>query len=107
MIPEPPLIPSPEEPAPKRGLPSRALVLAFLPAVLVLTFGMSSGQNGPSRSVLWAVCGVSVVCCFTSAFLLFRRRTGWAIVLGILFLLLNSAISLFVGCVAAMKDLRF
>jgi len=51
--------------------------------------------------LLWTASIVSVGCCFTASFLLFRRKTGWAIAVGVLFLLLNGAISFFLGCVAA------
>lgn len=91
---------------PKRSL-APALVLAFLPAALVLVVGMIGGQSGPPRAVIWSVCAVCLVCCLISSFLLFRRRTGWAIVGGIVFLLLNGFISFFVGCVAVVKGMNF
>lgn len=81
-------------------------MVAFLPATLALAFGMTSGQNGPPAKVLWSIAAVSVVCCFTSSFMLFRRKTGWAIAGGILFLMLNVAIAFFVGCVAVLKGLN-
>ncbi|HXT40972.1 MAG TPA: hypothetical protein VN887_13255 [Candidatus Angelobacter sp.] len=92
---------------PVKKSPAPALMLAFLPATLALAIGMTSGQSGPPRGVLWAVCVVSVASCFTSSFLLFRRKTGWAIAVGILFLLLNAAISFFVGCVALLQGMKF
>jgi hypothetical protein len=94
-------------PAEKKKSPALALTLAFLPAALALAFGMTSGQDGPPRAVLWEICAVGVACCFTSSFLLFRRKTGWAIALGIVFLLLNAAISFFVGCVAVLQGMNF
>jgi hypothetical protein len=83
------------------------LVLAFLPAALALGFGTMSGQNGPSRAVLWSICGGGLVCCFTSSFMLIRRKTGWAIAGGILLFMLNAAISFFAGCVALLQGMKF
>jgi|SRR6185312_7539644 hypothetical protein len=91
---------------PRSKSPVFALVLAFLPAAIALALGLSSGQDGPSAIVLWSICAVGVVCCFTSSFMLIRRKAVWAIVLGILFLLLNMGISFFVGCVAVLKGMN-
>ena len=101
------MTPPPLNNTPPRKSPALALALAFLPAALALAFGLTSGQDGPSRAVLWTICAVSVVCCFTAAFLLFRHKTGWAIALGVVFLLLNAAISFCVGCVAVLKGMKF
>ena len=81
-------------------------MLAFLPAALVLAIGTTSGQNGLSALVLWSISAVSMICCFVSSFMMVRRKTGWAIALGILLLLLNVAISFFVGCVAVLKGMK-
>ena len=81
-----------------------ALLLGFAPALLSLLNGTTSGQSGPSSEMLWSLCVVSVFCCFASSFLMFRRRTGWAIMVGIIFLLLNAMISFFTGCVAFFKS---
>jgi hypothetical protein len=97
----------PTAPAEKTKSPALALTLAFLPATMALAFGLTSGQDGPSRAVLWSLCAVSLACCFSSSFMLFRRKTGWAIAVGILFLLLNAAISFFVGCVALLQGMKF
>jgi len=101
---QPPLLPVDK---PRSKSPALALVLAFLPAALVLVIGTTSGQNGPRAGVLWSISAVSAMCCFVSSFMLVRRKTGWAIVLGILFLLLNMGISFFVGCVALLKGMNF
>ncbi len=101
----PPTLPPVDKPPSKS--PVFALVLAFLPAALVLAIGTTSGQNGPRAGVLWSISAVSAVCCFASSFMLVRRKTGWAIALGILFLLLNMGISFFVGCVAVLKGMNF
>jgi len=86
--------------------PAPALVLAFLPAAIVLIVGALGGQSGPAQAVIWAVCAVCLASCFVSSFLLFRRKTGWWIVGGIVFLLLNLAISLFAGCAAVLKGMN-
>lgn len=92
---------------PARKSPGPALALAFFPAALVLVVGAFGGQSGPDQSVIWIVCGVCLVCCFVSSFLLFRQRTVWSIVCGLCFLILNLGISLFAGCVAIVKGMRF
>src|SRR6266404_6449277 len=85
--------------------PALALALGFAPAALLLLIGTISGQNGPKASVLWPMFFVSAGCCFSSSFMLFRRRTGWAIACGVLLLFLNAAISFFVGCLALIGGL--
>ncbi len=83
--------------------PALALVLAFVPGAILLTLLGVSAAVGKDLTIplLWTASIVSVGCCFTASFLLFRRKTGWAIAAGVLFLLLNGAISFFLGCVAA------
>jgi len=83
--------------------PALALVLAFVPGAILLTLLGVSAAVGKDLTIplLWTASNVSVGCCFTASFLLFRRKTGWAIAVGVLFLLLNGAISFFLGCVAA------
>ena len=92
---EPPQLPT--EPPKKSPLP--ALGLALLPTVLMLMTAMGSSRRTPS-AWLFTIAGISLFCCFTASFLLFRRKTAWAIVGGLLFLLLNAAIAFFSGCVA-------
>jgi len=83
--------------------PPLALVLAFVPGAILLTLLGVSAAVGKDLTIplLWTASIVSVGCCFTASFLLFRRKTGRAIAAGVLFLLLNGAISFFLGCVAA------
>src|SRR5438132_14288493 len=88
---------------PAKQSPALALVLGFAPAALLLAIMTMSGQNGPHGNVLWPAFGVSAVCCFTSSFMLFRRKSGWAIAGGLLLLLFNGAISLFTGCMALLS----
>jgi hypothetical protein len=78
------------------------LILAFMPSAIMLTLGgVTAFRDGHSNLFLIAAI-VSVVCCFTSSFLLFRHKTTWAIVIGVLFVLLNAVISLFLGCAALL-----
>jgi hypothetical protein len=90
---------------PPEKSPVLALVLAFAPAAILLTLLGVSAALGKNLAIplLWTASIVSVGCCFTASFLLFLRKTGWAIAVGVLFLLLNGAISFFLGCVAALK----
>jgi len=90
---------------PPEKSPVFALVLAFAPVSILLTLLGVSAALGKNLTIplLWTASIVSVGCCFTASFLLFRRKTGWAIAVGVLFLLLNGAISFFLGCVAAFK----
>jgi len=92
---------------PPKKSPALALTIGFIPAVLSLLVGTLSGQNGPKPEVLWPLFFVFLTCCFTSSFLLFRRKTGWAIAGGLLLLLLNGAISFFTGCLAIIGGLKF
>lgn len=86
-----------------------ALPLAFLPSVLLLG-GLSvlatnqAPQVFQSPVFLGVLCVVSIACCFTASILMFRRKTVLAIVFGILFLLLNAAISFFFGCAAVLSQ---
>jgi len=75
------------------------LFLAFLPSALMLALM----KNQMSENYLGAICIFSLVCCFASSFMLFRRGTPWSIVCGVMFLLLNLAISFFLGCVSMLK----
>jgi hypothetical protein len=85
---------------PKKKSPALALLLAFLPAAMLMLLGaMNLGQN-PEKSLCMTACLLSVVCCFISSFMLFARRTGLAIAVGVLFLILNGLIAFFMGCVA-------
>ena len=77
----------PNEPGEKKKSPALALALAFLPSVIFLTMLSTLQHQGQPPAALFVLCCViSVVCCLVSAFLLFRRKTGWAIFGGILFI---------------------
>jgi len=96
--------PVPDGAKPKNpNSPVWALVLAFLPSVMLLSMLPFLRVNPPAW--LLFLCGaVSVVCCFAASFLLFRRGTVPAIVGGIIFLLLNGFVSLLFGCGALLTQ---
>ena len=104
---EPPAATDPAAPSPASQSPSRALWIGFAPSVLALTFlPLAAAFHLPSAesdSLLWMLCAVSIVCCFAASGILFARRTGAAVLGGILFLLLNGFIAFFFGCCASFK----
>jgi hypothetical protein len=97
----------PEQPGAKKSSALLALLVAFVPSVMLVSFATySSGSNPPS--VLCALfCLVSLGCCFGSSLLLFRRKTGLAILFGVLFLMLNGVISFFFGCATILTGMKF
>lgn len=84
-----------------------AVPLALMPSILLLILFTFFGRGNPPAILFFTFCGISIVCCFASAFLLFRRNTILAIIFGILFLLLNGAISFFFGCAAIFSGMNF
>ncbi len=78
--------------------PAFALLLAFVPSALFLTF--ATLRLPPSVLSFSAVALVSLGCCVTSSFILFKRKTKTSIVVGIIFLLLNAGMAFFMGCSA-------
>jgi O-antigen/teichoic acid export membrane protein len=96
----------------KRKISRLALPLAFLPSVLLIG-GISVlstnlvPQFFQSAVVLGILCIVCIACCFTASILMFRRKTVVAVVFGILFLLLNAAISFFFGCATVLTGAKF
>jgi hypothetical protein len=103
---------SPATPPPAPDLPrtkpiALPLILAFVPAGLVLVI---IGMN-PDKHQMAAFCipaaVVSIGCCFASSFMLFSRKTTAAIVTGILFVLLNLAITIGLGCAPILANLDF
>jgi len=78
--------------------PALALVIGFLPSALILAIMPTATGGKVSVDLLMVGCVVGIICCFTSSFMLFRRRTKLAIFGGVIFLLLNAVISLFFGC---------
>lgn len=84
-----------------------ALSLAFVPSGLLLLLTLAGGiEVGASsrdwirRAGLLALCVISVGCCGTSSFLVFRSNKLWAILFGILLMLLNAYIAFGAGCTA-------
>lgn len=85
-----------EKPKPSQWKTTVGLVLAFVPAGLLLA--------GPNRKEFLPVAFViTLVCCFTSSFILFRRGAVWSMVVGGLFVMLNLIIALFLGCTALLS----
>src|SRR6267154_2557339 len=74
------------------------LLLAFAPSLFILCLKDVSIFSEGHGSTFWLACGISFACCFVSSALLFRHKTAWAILLGILFFFLNIFISLMLGC---------
>ena len=65
------------------------------------------GKFNQPAILLYGGCLVSVVCCFASATLLFRRKTGLALFAGALFLILNTVISFLFGSGAVLSNMNF
>jgi hypothetical protein len=82
-----------------------ALLLAFVPSVLLIALLAFAGSSNPPAILLALSCVTSLTCCFVSAFLLFRRNTVLAILFGILFL--NGAFSFFFGCATILTGMKF
>ncbi len=74
-----------------------ALLLAFVPAAMVLIL-IATGGTQLKQDALFALALLTGVCCFVSSFMLFRRRTALWIVAGILFMIVNGIILLGFGC---------
>ncbi|MFO1512803.1 MAG: hypothetical protein U1F83_07825 [Verrucomicrobiota bacterium] len=90
--------------------PALALFLAFIPSVLALaiiavgSYGLC--DNWPDAVWPWVLVLVSAIsfgCCLGGSFLLLRRKTRLAMIIGIIFLLLNAMISLFFGCATVCR----
>lgn len=94
--------PQPDNPDGKKPTESgvAGLFLAFVPSLLLIALKNTRGGSG-----LWVAFGISIVCCFASAFLLVRHKVWWAILLAILFFFINGAISFLFGCAAVIGPL--
>lgn len=97
----------PAGPEKQKKSPALALGLAFLPSVMLLGLFSVVRQGNPPAALLIVACLVSVVCCFTSAYLLFKRNTRLAIFVGIVFLILNGIVSFLFGCGAILSGMTF
>jgi hypothetical protein len=84
----------------RKGVVLVALLLAFLPAVAAVGLFGGYAQSSPPTRLLVAVVILAILCCFTSSFILFRSNSGWVLLLGLLFMVLNGGISFFLGCAA-------
>jgi len=96
----------------KKRISKLALPLAFLPSVLLIgAMSVFATNQNPqifqSPIFLGGLCAVCIVCCFAASVLMFRRKTALAVVFGILFLLLNAAISFFFGCATVLTQMKF
>ncbi len=94
---------SPSGPEPTRN--RLAIPLAFVPSLIVLGCAMLRGRI--PDYVLWLSFAVSTVCCFASSAMLFKRdqrAVRWG---GILFTVINGAISLALGCGALFNHASF
>jgi hypothetical protein len=69
------------EPGKKQKISALVVALAFVPSVLLLAFFTGLGSSNPPAALFIAFCGISIVSCFASAILLFRRRTALAVFL--------------------------
>jgi hypothetical protein len=97
--------------APPRRSSTLALLIGFAPSVFLLA-GFSIAATAPlsndaSAVLLWLGSGASVICCFTASVLMFSRKTGPAILWGIILLLLNGFIAFFFGCCASLSHAKF
>ena len=81
------------------------LVLAFLPSVFLLLLTIFVNNGNPPAPLLFVLAGISVVFGSIASVLLIRRKTTLTIVFGILFLLLNGAISFIFGFGAILSGL--
>jgi hypothetical protein len=80
--------------------------LALVPSFLLLTmFAFFVDKKIPQFAIL-ILFVVSATCCFGASFLLMKRNTALAIVLGIFFFLLNGAISFLFGCATFVSGLK-
>jgi hypothetical protein len=96
---------------PPRRSSTLALLIGFAPSVFLLA-GISIAATAPlsndaSAVLLWLGSGASVICCFTASILMFSKKTGPAILWGIILLFLNGFIAFFFGCCASLSHAKF
>ena len=98
----------PNEPDIKKKSPAFALMMAFVPSILVLIIfsffsgpGISSPDYFVEISIFFGL--ISLACCFASSFMLFSSKKGIAIGAALTFLVLNICISLYFGCLAIIN----
>ena len=98
--------PKPDTQSAKPKSPLLALVLAFTPSVVFLAF-ITFIRNGVApvslKPILFAIAGLSLGCCIASSTMLLKRRTPLSIIGGLVLLVLNTLIVLFLGCTASIS----
>jgi len=99
---QPPPLPKP--PHKSIALP---LVLAFMPAALILGLVSFNPPPGHIQAFCLPAALLSLGCCATSSIMLFKRNTTAALIFGILLALLNVVISLGLGCLALVGDMNY
>ena len=99
----PPIIPSPSGP---KSSPVFALSLGFLPSVMLLLLFAIDPRGKSPPALLLLLCLASVIFCFVSSRLLFKRKTSLAVTGGVLLLLLNGFISFALGCGAVFSSVH-
>ena len=97
----------PNNPNGKKKSSVLALPLAFVPSVLLVGTASFFNHGNPPALLFASMCLISIACCFASSFLLFRRNKVMATIFGVVFLLLNSLISFFFGCVTILTNAKF
>lgn len=86
--------------------PALALSLACLPSVMFFSIKIFADDGNPSAVLLILCSIISIICCFVSSFMLFRRGIGLAMFGGILFLILNATISISSGYGAILTQMK-
>lgn len=84
--------------------------MGFAPSAVVLlafTMGVYDLPDPSRRVLLVSILLGSIACCFFCARVLFRRKTSVSVAGGVLLLLLNSLISLFLGCATIAERILF
>lgn len=66
-------------------------MVALLPIIFTLTIGRQKATQG--IGIASAI--ISIACCIIGSVLLFRRKTPFTTLLGIIFLILNGLLALF------------
>jgi hypothetical protein len=96
----------PNEPDKNKKTSLLALPLAFVPSLLLVGTASFLNHRNPPAIFFAAMFLVSIVCCFVSSFMLFRRNKVLATIFGILFMLLNGLISFFFGCATLLSSIN-
>jgi hypothetical protein len=98
----------PAKTAENRATPLLALTVGFLPSGFILLFlaiGRVWDFSAYLKIVLFSMAALSLLCCAISSTMLFHRRTAASICGGLLLLIFNTMIALFLGCTASVSDM--